>query len=299
MIKRTLYFGNACYLKKKDMQLIIVYPEEEKKDTISLPLEDIGLMVLDNPLINITSALLMSLNENNTAVITCDASHLPFGLMLPMYSHHAFTEKLRDQIDASLPLKKNLWRQTVIAKIKNQAALLEAKGISTDKMEYFIRQVKSDDSTNVEGRAAAHYWECIFKNRNFFRHRYGGPPNNMLNYGYAVLRAIVARSLIGSGLFPTIGIHHKNKYNPYCLADDIMEPYRPFVDSLILNLLENMEPPEELTTKIKRELLTIPVMDVIIDGERSPLMIAVQRTTASLAGCFTGTLRKIVYPVFK
>lgn len=299
MIKRTLYFGNACYLKKKDMQLIIVYPEEEKKDTISLPIEDIGLMVLDNPLINITSALLMSLNENNTAVITCDASHLPFGLMLPMYSHHAFTEKLRDQIDASLPLKKNLWRQTVIAKIKNQAALLEAKGISTDKMEYFIRQVKSDDSTNVEGRAAAHYWECIFKNRNFSRHRYGEPPNNMLNYGYAVLRAIVARSLIGSGLFPTIGIHHKNKYNPYCLADDIMEPYRPFVDSLILDLLENMETPEELTTKIKRELLTIPVMDVIIDGERSPLMIAVQRTTASLARCFTGTLRKIVYPVFK
>lgn len=299
MIKRTLYFGNACFLKKKDMQLIVVYPEEEKMDIISLPIEDIGLMVLDNPHINITNALLMSLNENNTAVITCDASHLPFGLMLPMYSHHAFTEKLRDQIDASLPLKKNLWRQTVIAKIKNQAALLGAQGISTDKMEYFIRQVRSDDSTNVEGRAAAHYWECIFNDHNFFRHRYGGPPNNMLNYGYAVLRAIVARALIGSGLFPTIGIHHRNKYNPYCLADDIMEPYRPFVDSLIIELLKNMEPPEELTTKIKRELLTIPVMDVIIDGERSPLMIAVQRTTASLAGCFAGTLRKIVYPVFK
>lgn len=299
MIKRTLYFGNACFLKKKDMQLIVVYPEEEKMDIISLPIEDIGLMVLDNPHINITNALLMSLNENNTAVITCDASHLPFGLMLPMYSHHAFTEKLRDQIDASLPLKKNLWRQTVIAKIKNQAALLGAQGISTDKMEYFIRQVRSDDSTNVEGRAAAHYWECIFNDHNFFRHRYGGPPNNMFNYGYAVLRAIVARALIGSGLFPTIGIHHRNKYNPYCLADDIMEPYRPFVDSLIIELLKNMEPPEELTTKIKRELLTIPVMDVIIDGERSPLMIAVQRTTASLAGCFAGTLRKIVYPVFK
>lgn len=299
MIKRTLYFGNACYLKKKDMQLIVVYPEEEKKDIISLPIEDIGLMVMDNPHINITNALLMSLNENNTAVITCDSSHLPLGLMLPMYSHHAFTEKLGDQIEASRPLKKNLWRQTVVAKIANQAALLSAEGICTGKMEYFIRQVRSDDSTNVEGRAAAHYWDCIFGDPNFSRHRYGGPPNNMLNYGYAVLRAVVARSLIGSGLFPTIGIHHKNKYNPYCLADDIMEPYRPFVDSLILDLLEKMEPPEELTTEIKRELLTIPVMDVIIDGERSPLMIAMQRTTASLAGCFAGTSRKIVYPVFR
>lgn len=298
MIKRTLYLGNACYLKKKNMQLFVAYPDEEKKDAVSLPIEDIGLMVLDNPHISITNALLASLNENNTAVISCDGSHLPFGLMLPMYSHHAFTEKLGDQIEASLPLKKNLWRQTVIAKISNQAALLKAEGICTDKMEYFIRQVKSDDSTNVEGRAAAHYWDCIFGDTDFIRHRYGGPPNNMLNYGYAILRAIVARSLIGSGLFPTIGIHHKNKYNPYCLADDIMEPYRPFVDSLILDLMEKMEPQEELTPEIKRELLTIPVMDVMIDGERSPLMIAMQRTTASLAGCFAGTLRKIVYPVF-
>jgi CRISPR-associated protein Cas1 len=216
-----------------------------------------------------------------------------------MYSHHAFTEKLGDQIEASLPLKKNLWRQTVIAKISNQAALLNAVGICTDKMEYFIRQVKNDDSTNVEGRAAAHYWDCIFGDMSFIRHRYGEPPNNLLNYGYAILRAIVARSLIGSGLFPTIGIHHRNKYNPYCLADDIMEPYRPYVDSLILDLMETMEPPEILTPDIKRKLLTIPVLDVIIDGSKSPLMIAVQRTTASLAGCLGGTLRKIVYPVYR
>ncbi len=299
MIKRTLYFGSVCNLKKKDMQLTVSYPEEEKKDPINVPIEDIGLIVLDNPYIYLTNALMMSLNENNTAVITCDSSHLPFGLMLPMYSHHAFTEKLGDQIEASLPLKKNLWRQTVIAKISNQAALLNAVGICTDKMEYFIRQVKNDDSTNVEGRAAAHYWDCIFGDMSFIRHRYGEPPNNLLNYGYAILRAIVARSLIGSGLFPTIGIHHRNKYNPYCLADDIMEPYRPYVDSLILDLMETMEPPEILTPDIKRKLLTIPVLDVIIDGSKSPLMIAVQRTTASLAGCLGGTLRKIVYPVYR
>jgi CRISPR-associated protein Cas1 len=299
MIKRTLYFGNPCYLKKKDMQLNIAYPEEEKKQTINVPIEDIGLIVLDNPYITLTNALIISLNENNTALISCDKSHLPFGLMLPMYSHHAFTEKLGDQIGASLPLKKNLWQQTVISKISNQAALLKIKGMNTDKMEYYIRQVKTDDNTNVEGRAAAHYWNCVFGEMSFFRHRFGSPPNNMFNYGYAVLRAIVARSLIGSGLFPTIGIHHRNKYNPYCLADDIMEPYRPFVDFLIFNLLEKIDPPEELTPGIKKELLKIPVMDVIIDGRRSPLMIAMQRTTASLAGCFGGTLRKIIYPVLQ
>lgn len=298
MIKRTLYFGNPCSIQKRDLQLVVAYPEAGK-DSVTVPIEDIGLMVLDNPQIIITNALIMSLNENNTAVISCDASHLPFGLMLPMYSHHAFTEKLGDQIEASLPLKKNLWQQTVIAKISNQAALLKERGVSMEKMEYLIHQVKSDDSTNVEGRAAAYYWDCIFGDMSFIRQRYGEPPNNMLNYGYAILRAIVARSLIGSGLFPTIGIHHRNKYNPYCLADDIMEPYRPFVDSLILGILDKIEPPETLSPSIKKELLQIPVIDVIIDGSRSPLMIAMQRTTASLAGCFGGTTRKIVYPVLQ
>lgn len=167
MIKRTLYFGNPCHLKKKDMQLNIAYPAEEKKDSVNVPIEDIGLIVLDNPFITLTNALIISLNENNTAVISCDNSHLPFGIMLPMYSHHAFTEKLGYQIEASLPLKKNLWQQTVISKISNQAALLKIKGMSTDKMEYFIRQVKTDDNTNVEGRAAAHYWNYVFGQMSF------------------------------------------------------------------------------------------------------------------------------------
>lgn len=277
----------------------ICFPEEEKKESGTVPIEDIGLIILDNHHITLTHALLMALNENNTAVISCDPSHLPYGLMLPMFSHHAFTERLGDQIDASLPLKKNLWQQTVISKISNQAALLKSRGINTEKMDYYVRQVKSDDSTNVEGRAAAYYWDNLFGNMSFIRHRFGEPPNNMLNYGYAILRAIVARSLIGSGLFPTIGIHHRNKYNPYCLADDIMEPFRPYVDSLILNLLEEIGLPEELTPAIKKKLLQIPVIDITIGGMKSPLMIGMQRTTASLAGCLSGNIRKILYPEFK
>ncbi len=299
MIKRTLYFGNPCLMKKKDMQAVIEFPEKEAKPTGSVPIEDIGLVVLDNQQIMISNALLMALTDNNAAVINCDSSHMPFGLMLPMYSHHAFTEKLGDQIEASVPLKKNLWQQTVIAKIENQEALLKLKGVKTDKMEFYLREVKSGDTTNVEGRAAAYYWDNLFGDMSFIRHRYGEPPNNMLNYGYAILRAVIARSLIASGLFPTIGIHHRNKYNPYCLADDIMEPFRPYVDSLVLDIIENKGVPEELTPEIKKELLAIPVIDIIIEDKSSPLMVGAQRTTASLAACFEGSARKILYPEFK
>lgn len=296
MIKKTLYFGNPCTLRKRDMQLNILYPLEEDKEDGSVPIEDIGLIILDNPQIVISNALIMALNENNSAILSCDTSHLPYGLMLPMFTHHAFTEKLHAQLNASQPLMKNLWQQTVIAKIENQAALLKRTGIDTKKMDFYLTEVKSGDPGNVEGRAAAYYWDNLFGGSLFLRYRFGEPPNNLLNYGYAVLRAIIARSLIASGLFPSIGIHHRNKYNPYCLADDIMEPFRPYVDSLILEIVKGKPEMEELTPDIKKQLLQIPVIDVIVDGKSSPLMIGVQRTTASLASCFEGSARKILYP---
>jgi CRISPR-associated protein Cas1 len=296
MIKRTLYFSNSCTLRKKDMQLHINYPVEENKDDSSVPIEDVGLIILDNPQIIISNALLMALNENNSAIISCDSSHLPYGLMLPMFSHHAFTEKLHSQLEASQPLMKNLWQQTVISKIENQAALLKRVGVDTRKMNFYLSDVKSGDPGNVEGRAAVYYWDNLFSGAIFLRHRFGEPPNNLLNYGYAVLRAIVARSLIASGLFPSIGIHHRNKYNPYCLADDIMEPFRPYVDSLVLDIIQEIQELEELTPEIKKKLLQIPVIDVVIDEKSSPLMVGVQRTTASLASCFDGETRKILYP---
>jgi len=278
------------------MQLDILYPSEEKKEDGSVPIEDIGLIILDNAQIVISNALIMALNENNSAIVNCDKSHLPYGLMLPMFSHHAFTEKLHAQLEASQPLMKNLWQQTVVSKIENQAALLKRKGIDTKKMDFYLTEVKSGDPGNVEGRAAAYYWDNLFGGGLFLRYRFGEPPNNLLNYGYAVLRAIIARSLIASGLFPSIGIHHRNKYNPYCLADDIMEPFRPYVDSLILEIVKEKPEMEELTPDIKKQLLQIPVIDVITDGKSSPLMIGAQRTTASLASCFEGSARKILYP---
>lgn len=279
------------------MQLLLDFPKEEEKDSKTVPIEDIGILILDHPQITITQALISELAENNVAIISCDAKHLPFGLLLPMFSHHAFTEKLQQQISCSVPLKKNLWQQTVVAKIANQAALLRQKGICDKKLQFLLRKVKSGDPENVEGRAAAYYWDHLFGlDSSFFRHRTGEMPNPMLNYGYAILLAAVARSLTASGLLPALGIHHRNKYNPWCLASDIMEPFRPYVDKVVTEVGENFPDEGELTTEIKRELLQIPALDVFIEGKCSPLMVGVQRTTASLSACFSGTARKLIYP---
>jgi len=187
-------------------------------------------------------------------------------------------------------------------KITNQANLLQINRAETGNMKRWVSDVKSGDSENHEARAAVYYWTKLFPHfPDFKRERFGTPPNNLLNYGYAILRAIVARSLVGSGLLPTLGIHHRNQYNAYCLADDIMEPYRPYVDELVLKFVNANGPNflDPMTTSMKRELLALPTTDVVIDGEKSPLMIGVQRTTASLAKCFEGSVRKIAYPVFR
>jgi len=298
MIKRTLYFGNPCYLKKKDQQLAIEFPEKENKPSASVPIEDIGMLVLDSPHITLTNALIAELNQNNVAVISCDTKHLPYGLMLPMFSHHAFTEKMYQQLESSLPLKKNLWQQTIVAKIANQAAVLHGLGMDDAKLQRYIGLVKSGDPQNVEGRAAAYYWEKVFgTNSNFTRLREGDGPNAMLNYGYAILLAIVARALVASGLLPAVGIHHRNKYNPWCLASDIMEPYRPYVDKVVIQIANENPEMDELTPETKKKLLQIPVIDINIDGKSSPLMVGVQRTTASLSSCYEGQTRRILYPV--
>ena len=275
----------------------IDFPEKENKPATSVPIEDIGILILDSPHITLSNALIAELNQNNVAMLSCDAQHLPYGLMLPMFSHHAFTEKMYQQLESSQPLKKNLWQQTIVAKISNQAAFLRQHGIDDRKMQYYLGLVRSGDPQNVEGRAAAYYWEQLFmSHKNFTRSRDGEMPNPMLNYGYAILLAIVARAIVASGMIPAVGIHHRNKYNPWCLASDIMEPYRPYVDRLVIQVASEISDCEELTPDIKRKLLQIPVIDIVIDGSNSPLMVGVQRTTASLSACFEGSARRIIYP---
>ena len=308
MIKKTLCFSNPAYLSLKNSQLVIRLPEVESCDNLSdsfkqqsertIPIEDIGVVLLDNKRITITSSALEALIENNSAVITCDSKNMPIGLLLPLCGNTTQNERFRMQVDASLPLKKQLWQQTIKQKISNQAKLLRTY-TNTDVgcMYAWADKVRSGDPDNLEARAAAYYWKNIFTDiPNFVRGRDGEPPNNLLNYGYAILRAVVARSLVASGLLPTLGIHHHNRYNAYCLADDVMEPYRPYVDGLVLDIMCLTNDYSELTRDIKIRLLSIPVLDTTIGGKKSPLMIATQQTTASLYKCFSGEQRRMVYP---
>lgn len=305
MIKKTLYLGNPMYLSLRNAQLVLRKPDADKLEESfkqdaerTIPIEDIGVVVLDNRRITITTGAMEALLGNNCAIITCDSTNLPVGLMLPLSGNTTQSERFRNQIDAWLPLKKQLWQQTIRQKILNQATVLNKNtGAIVKNMQVWANEVKSGDPDNLEARAAAYYWRNLFPTLpNFVRGREGDPPNNLLNYGYAILRACVARGLVGSGLLPTLGIHHHNRYNAYCLADDIMEPYRPFVDDLVINIMQKYPDYSELTQSIKTALLMIPSLDVMLDGKRSPLMIAVGQTTASLAKCFNGELRKIAYP---
>ncbi len=295
MIKRTLYFGNPAYLKTSIEQMVVELPDTAERK--SVPIEDIGIVILDHQQITISQALMAKLLENNAALITCNATHHPVGLLLNLEGNTLQSSKFQAQMEATIPLKKQLWQQTIVAKITNQASVLAGEKVENKILQNYSREVKSGDSENHEARAAGYYWKNIFPDfLEFSRSREGLPPNNLLNYGYAILRAAVARSLVGSGLLPTLGIFHRNQYNAYCLADDIMEPYRPFVDKIVCNIVRMNGSFLEMTPNMKKELLTIPAMDVVIDRQKSPLMIAVQRTTASLVRCFEGTTKKILYP---
>jgi CRISPR-associated protein Cas1 len=304
MIKRTLLFSKPAYLSTKNEQLVVNYPEEGKKEVVR-PIEDLGYVVLEDPQITITNGLIRKLVENKTAIITCDQQHMPCSLVQPLVGHSEQTERMRHQLNASQPLQKNLWQQTIAAKINNQANHLLLRSQNALKLKQWAKEVKSGDAGNHEAFAAAYYFQHIFIDflpdfsRNQSRSMLGGnPPNNLLNYGYAILRAVTARALVSSGMLPSVGIFHRNKYNAFCLADDIMEPYRVYVDALVYKMVEAGGNISELNTNLKSQLLKIPALDVYIDGKWSPLMIAMSRTTSSLYECFLGNSRKLLYPEF-
>ncbi len=299
MIKKTVYFGNPCYLFSQDGQMKIKKQNPDKviDETISSPIEDIGVVIIDHYGVTISQYLISKLIENNVAIIMCNDKHMPTSLLLNLDSNSVQSERFKEQITAKKPLIKNLWQQIVSAKIYNQASLLKKNGLNSANMFEWVNEVRSNDSKNLEARASAYYWKNLFpKEIDFTRDRFGLPPNNLLNYGYAILRAIVARGLVASGLLPTLGIHHKNKYNAYCLADDVMEPYRPFVDEVVLNIVKQGIENFDLSIEIKKVLLSLPTIDIFFDTEKSPLMVGLQRTTSSLAKCFMGETKKIVYP---
>lgn len=295
MLKRTLFFSTPFCLSLRNDQLIL-YTREAPDMQRSVPIEDIGVVVLEHPQTSVTLPLLNALSDNNVAVILCGDNRMPNAMLMNLDSNSTQGDSYRAQIEAGEPLKKGLWRQIVEAKIRNQAALLRKLGKDGDKLKPYYQHVKSGDTDNREGIAARIYWTELF-GKGFIRTREGEPPNNLLNYGYTILRAAVARSLMGSGLFPAFGIFHRNRYNAFPLADDVMEPYRPYVDELAYGLHRRGH--TQLTQEVKGALLRLLFADTRFEKVMRPLDVGLTFTSASLAKCFAGMQKKIVYPLLE
>lgn len=316
-MKKTIYFSNPAYLSTTLKQLVVDLrdPAGNPATKTTIPIEDIGYIVLENPQITVTHSAINALLNENVVIITCNDKHLPNGMVMALEGNTLQSKRYKNQIEASLPLKKQLWLQTVKQKIFNQAKCLNRQGLDGKQLLRWHLEVRSGDSENIEARAAAYYWAQLFSKisvttelenpdvelLDFKRERFGDWPNNLLNYGYAILRAVIARAVVGAGLLPTLGIHHKNQYNAYCLADDMMEPFRPSVDALVCGIIRetekgNLEALANLTPEQKKRLLVIPVLDVLVDNKKYPLQIAAQKTASSLVACFAGQSRILTYP---
>ncbi|WP_423914831.1 type II CRISPR-associated endonuclease Cas1 [Capnocytophaga gingivalis] len=294
MLYRSIYIGNLAYLKLKDKQLKVTDPET-KEEKGSIPIEDIGLLMLDHYQITLSHQLIQELMKNNVILISCDERHLPLAGMLPFSGNSLFSERVKVQMEVSEPLKKQLWKQTIECKIQNQLKVLEQLGKYATPMYEYLKQVKSGDTTNMEGIAAQHYWKYLIDN-DFLRERFGDYPNPFFNFGYGVLLSIIGRALVDTGLLLVLGIFHRNKYNPYCLASDIMEPYRPIVDLLVMKWLQLHPEKQNLDKESKTFLLQIATQDVNIEKLVRPLMVGVKMTASSLLRCYTGEKRQISYP---
>jgi CRISPR-associated protein Cas1 len=293
MLKRTIHISSKSYLSTKDDQLRIRVADDNEH---SIPIEDIGLLEVDSPQVTMSSSLMAKLLQNGATTVVCDNTHHPVGILLPITGHSLHALRLRQQIECSIPTRKRAWKEIIKCKLVNQADALTELGIDDRPIRRRIPKVLSNDSTNQEGVAAAHYWKSLLRPFDQRRDPNGGPPNNMLNYGYAVLRACVARALVSSGLHPALGIKHSNRGNAFALADDVMEPYRPFVDRYVLPKALDNELSDELTPQMKKEILQILVCDTYWAEGRRPLFNAVQLSAASMAQTFAGDRGVPVFP---
>lgn len=295
MIKRTLFFSNAVCLTLKNKQLLI--QNKETHEETSVPIEDIGFVIIENNKTYISIPVINALADNNAAVVFCNDKHLPFSMNLPLDCNTIQNQLFAAQIEATLPVKKQCWKQIIEQKIKNQAKVLEKYKMDPIRLKEYAANVKSGDSTNREALAAKLYWDLLI-DVDWVRTRFGEYPNNLLNYGYAILRAAMARALVGSGLLPTFGIHHHNKYDAYALADDLMEPYRPYIDDEVISYIKNNPDIDEITTDFKAKILQILTRDVSIEKLVRPFMIALTITSSSLSKFLTGGVEKLALPEF-
>lgn len=293
MLKRTVFISNPVHLAVKNEQLTV--SNKSSGEISTLPLDDIAYLIFDNQQITFTHYLMQKCSEYNIATVFCDATHHPTSILYNLDGHHVQTEISNAQISASEPLKKNLWKQTVVAKINNQALLLAKINKDHKFLLNLSKNVLTGDSDNREGVASKYYWQNIFDFDGFKRERFGDAPNALLNYTYSLLRAATARAIVGSGMLPMLGIHHHNKYNAYCLADDVMEPYRPYADLLVLEYISSNES-LEITSNFKKFAMRIFTCDVEFQKTTRPLTIGLTFTTASLAKCYLGKQKNLTYP---
>lgn len=294
MLKRTLFFASSGTLKMKQKQLLF---EPFDGALSSIPIEDIGFVVVESSAITISTSCIQELMANNVVCVFCDEKHMPNAMLLAVTSHSTAQRQIEAQLSATEALKDRLWKQTVAAKIRNQGECLSRAGkAGGTHLKNMARNVKNGDPKNLEAIAAKLYFSRHFPDDDFARSRFGNMPNAILNYGYAIVRAATARALVGSGLLCVSGIHHANQYNPYGLADDIMEPYRPFLDDIVLNT--DLKNAATLDAIVKRALLSVLTVDVKINGMKRPLMNALSITSASLARTFLKEDTAIVYPEF-
>lgn len=294
MLKRTLVFSSPMILSLKNQQMVIAY-KDSPEDIQTAPIEDIGVVLLENQQTNITIPLLNALAESEVQVVLCNGKGMPSSMIQSMNSNHLQGEILRNQIACGEVIKKQLWKQVVEAKIRNQASLLNSIGGDGNVLKPFYLNVRSGDIDNREGIAARIYFQHLF-GKDFVRDRNRQGINVLLNYGYSILRAATCRAIVSSGLLPAIGIHHHNRSNAYPLADDLMEPFRPFVDGVVYDLVTRGK--GELTKDVKEELISVLYTDTMFDKIKHPLSVGLSMTTASVVKCLSKEQKSISMPAF-
>jgi CRISP-associated protein Cas1 len=273
-------------------QLVI---EREGEEKATVPCEDVGVVLVDHPAVTYTHAVFTALTDAGAAVVLCGTNHHPASLVLPLEGNAVQTERHRAQFEASGPLRKRLWQALIAAKIRMQGAVLRTVTGADAGLSALAVRVRSGDPENLEAQAAQRYWPHLL-GPAFRRRREGPPPNLILNYGYTVFRAAAARALCAAGLLPTVGIHHHNRSNPFCLADDMVEPFRPFVDWRVRRMVHEKLPLEELTREIKAALLSLFNEIIPFGGQRTPLLLALHSTAASLAHSLAEDKASLVLP---
>jgi CRISPR-associated protein Cas1 len=292
MIKQTVEIsGSDTKISLKNRQLII---RRDGCQIGQVSIEDIGILILDSPTAVFTTASVVELANEGAVVVLCDSKHMPTAIMNPVTANTLQCERLTSQANAKLPLKKRLWKQIVKAKVLNQLKNLPEEDATKNKFMKMLDNLFSGDPQNIEAQASRLYWSLWLGQKEFRRNSTGAPPNNMLNYGYAILRAVTARAIVGSGLHPSLGLHHKNRYDSFSLASDLMEPFRPLIDRVVRDLF--LSGCKELNQATKADILKALTYQVEIKSKSGPLFVEIEKMAKSLVDCYQGKLKKMVIP---